>query len=158
PLAPTLVAPVPAPTAPKAEQKTRGTPQPPDHPLARRSSAARRPSEIAESPSFPVAEEKRGLSDQGSDLAVFTAPLVLPERSEPSVTHGIRPLDHPDPAYPIAARRAHLQGDVVLRLAVDEAGRLTSVSVERGSGYRILDDAAIASVKVWRFEPAVQGG
>jgi len=150
----------PAPTLVAPEPKTRATPRRPDHSVARRSNAARRPPEIAEAPSFPVAEEKRRLPDQGGDLAVLTAPAVagLPERSEPSVTHGIRPLDHPDPAYPMAARRAHLQGDVVLRLAVDEAGRLTSVSVERGSGYRILDDAAIANVKLWRFEPAVQGG
>ena len=160
PPAPALVAPVRAPTVPKAEPKTRATPQPPDHPVARRSNAARKSPEIDESPSFPVAAEKRRFTDQGNDLAILTAPVVpgLPERSEPSVTRGIRPLDHPDLAYPMAARRAHLQGDVVLRLAVDEAGRLTSVSVERGSGYRILDDAAIANVKLWRFEPAVQGG
>jgi TonB family protein len=60
--------------------------------------------------------------------------------------------------YPGSARRQGIEGDVILQLSVDEAGKLMSVSVARGSGHRALDEAVIAAVKLWRFEPAVADG
>lgn len=50
-------------------------------------------------------------------------------------------------SYPLAARRAHLQGVVVLRLRLAQDGRILGVRVSRTSGHGVLDDAALASVR-----------
>lgn len=48
--------------------------------------------------------------------------------------------------YPDAARRRHLHGDVVLTVVLDTAGHVRGVVVNRSSGYRVLDDAAVRIV------------
>jgi protein TonB len=58
------------------------------------------------------------------------------------------------PVYPEPARRRGWEGRVVLRVLVDVTGLPTDVAVGTSSGYRMLDDAAIAAVRRWRFEPA----
>lgn len=68
-------------------------------------------------------------------------------------------LNNPRPAYPEAAVRRGVTGVVLLRVLVSVEGRAESVEVERSSGSRLLDDAAIATVKAsWRFVPAKRGG
>ena len=44
--------------------------------------------------------------------------------------------------YPDAARTRHLRGDVVLTVIVGADGNVRSVTLNRSSGYRVLDDAA----------------
>ncbi|MGE3629790.1 MAG: energy transducer TonB, partial [Sandaracinaceae bacterium] len=41
--------------------------------------------------------------------------------------------------YPIAARREHVEGVVVLRLRIDEDGRVLGVRLSRTSGHEVLD-------------------
>lgn len=64
----------------------------------------------------------------------------------------------PAPAYPAAAKKGRLGGQVLLLVLVDEKGRPASVSLRHSSGSTILDEAAIAAVARWRFEPAKQKG
>jgi len=49
--------------------------------------------------------------------------------------------------YPRAARRSQLEGTVVVSIAVDANGQITSVEVQRGAGSDTLDHAAIAAVQ-----------
>ena len=58
------------------------------------------------------------------------------------------------PRYPESARRAGAQGVTMLRVRVLESGRVGDVLVEKSSGFRDLDLAAIEAVKKWLFEPA----
>jgi len=67
-------------------------------------------------------------------------------------------LDNPRPAYPRAARRARMEGRCLLEVAVDADGATRSVRILRGSGYALLDRAAVAAVEHWRFLPARRGG
>jgi protein TonB len=70
-----------------------------------------------------------------------------------------RPLpNQPAPGYPSQALRRRIEGEVLLRVEVDARGRPTRVQVERGSGARQLDAAAVAAVRRWRFEPALHDG
>jgi TonB family protein len=71
-----------------------------------------------------------------------------------------RPLykQNPSPAYPLRARRMGYEGLVMLKVLVDENGRVDDLEVLDSSGYAILDKAAIASVKKWMFEPGTEGG
>jgi protein TonB len=65
---------------------------------------------------------------------------------------------NPSPAYPGVARRRGIEGQVLLRVAVDAAGRPTAVSLARSSGSALLDEAARDAVARWSFVPARVGG
>jgi TonB family protein len=55
------------------------------------------------------------------------------------------------PVYPALARQARIQGDVVIRLTIDEAGVPTDIRLV--SGHPMLSPAALDAVKHWRFRP-----
>lgn len=55
------------------------------------------------------------------------------------------------PAYPEAAKRARVQGTVVLEAATDEAGNVAEIS--RVEGHPLLIDAAIEAISQWKYEP-----
>jgi protein TonB len=58
----------------------------------------------------------------------------------------------PPPAYPAAARAAGTQGVVVVRLTIDEQGNVKDAKVVKGDSN--FDDAVLAAVKSWKYEPA----
>lgn len=66
-------------------------------------------------------------------------------------------LNNPPPIYPLASRRLHEQGTVLLRVRVSGEGAALEVLVEHPSGSPHLDEAAMAAVRRWRFVPAKRG-
>lgn len=60
------------------------------------------------------------------------------------------------PSYPLAARRMGREGKVLLRLTLDEGGRLLQVDVLQNPGYGFAD-AALEAVRKSRFLPARSG-
>ena len=66
-------------------------------------------------------------------------------------------LDNPKPPYPGASRRMGEEGEVRLRVQVDTSGHAQQIEVYRSSGFPRLDQAALDTVKQWRFVPARQG-
>jgi len=76
-----------------------------------------------------------------------------PETIQPPVLVG---LNKPD--YPPLARKMQVQGDVVMRLAVDASGRVTGVELVKPIGRGGLDEAAVAAAKNARFKPATRNG
>lgn len=70
-----------------------------------------------------------------------------------------QPLYHlnPPPEYPTIARRRRYQGTVRLDVLVLANGRVGDVRVEQSSGYRVLDNAALRTVRKWSFEPGTRG-
>ena len=65
--------------------------------------------------------------------------------------------DHPDPVYPVEALATGLAGTVGLELTVDESGHVLDARVVQPAGHG-FDEAALAAIKGWTFEPAQQGG
>jgi periplasmic protein TonB len=61
------------------------------------------------------------------------------------------------PVYPQAARRMGREGKVVLRLAIDETGKLQQVEVVESSGLEFTR-AAVEAVKKSTYRPALQNG
>lgn len=61
------------------------------------------------------------------------------------------------PLYPIIARRFGKEGKVVLKLFIDEKGRLLNIEVLEGAGYGFLE-AAVDAVRKSVFAPAVRNG
>src|SRR5262249_44719750 len=62
------------------------------------------------------------------------------------------------PPYPPDALAARLEGRVLLRVAIDAAGRVTDVRVHESSGVESLDQSALTTVRGWLFTPARRGG
>jgi len=55
------------------------------------------------------------------------------------------------PAYPSAAVREHLEGTVILKVRVSEAGGAISASVATPSPYAVLNEAALRFVRSGEF-------
>lgn len=68
------------------------------------------------------------------------------------------PAYQPKPTYPAFARRLGHEGRVVIRIHVLSSGVVAAAHIERSSGYAALDEAALATIKRWRFRPAQRGG
>lgn len=66
-------------------------------------------------------------------------------------------LNNPVPQYPAAARRLRLQGTTTVRVLVSPEGHPKTVKLEKTSGARILDEAALDAVQHWLFVPARRG-
>lgn len=64
----------------------------------------------------------------------------------------------PYPPYPVVARRNGYQGRVVVRLAVAADGRATGAEVLESSGYDVLDQSAVETLRAWKLEPALTAG
>ena len=68
----------------------------------------------------------------------------------------LRVLRQVDPRYPPMAKMAHLQGQVVLRMTIDDQG--VPAQVDAVSGPAGLRASALDAARQWRFEPARQDG
>jgi len=62
------------------------------------------------------------------------------------------------PRYPPQAVREHHTGKVILKVLIAVDGSPKEVTVEKSSGFRELDQAAIAAAKTWTFNPGVRNG
>ena len=62
------------------------------------------------------------------------------------------------PKYPPQAIREHHAGKVILRVLIAVDGSPKEVTVEKSSGFRELDQAAIAAAKTWTFNPGKRNG
>jgi TonB family protein len=65
---------------------------------------------------------------------------------------------NPKPNYPMIARRNGYEGLVLLRVYVLQSGEVGEIKLERSSGYKVLDKAALQAVKDWVFIPAKKNG
>jgi TonB family protein len=62
-----------------------------------------------------------------------------------------------EPEYSEQARKARVQGTVVLEGIIDEKGKTHALRVVDGLGFG-LDEQAIDAVRQWRFRPATRAG
>ncbi len=127
--------------------------------------------DIPVGPGSPLGD-KNGDS-RGSDDGVLGAPVnpdgsgkgggdkIAPPVDEPiRVTGAVtRPvlIDSPQPRYTEMARRAGVQGTVIVEAIIDETGRVTDVRILKPLPMG-LDRAAVEAVQSWRFRPATLNG
>jgi protein TonB len=63
-------------------------------------------------------------------------------------------ISHPTPEYPAEARRRHLSGKGFFQLTVSyDTGDVTSVAVLTSTGHQVLDQAAVTTLRLWKFRP-----
>jgi protein TonB len=66
--------------------------------------------------------------------------------------------ENPLPRYPKAARRRGYEGRTVLRVEVLESGKVGRIEIATSSDFKVLDKAALGSVKDWIFVPGTRNG
>jgi len=105
--------------------------------------------------------------DQTVDLPETDIVFDIPEGPPPSEPEG--PIHvggdvkapvktySPQPAYTEIARKARIQGVVIVQAIIDKQGRVTNVKVLKGLPMG-LDQAAVESIKTWKFQPATLNG
>ena len=65
-------------------------------------------------------------------------------------------LSSVNPVYPIAAKEAGVQGDVVINAVIDKSGRVRQMKV--ASGPVLLRQAALNAMREWRYSPSTLDG
>ncbi len=64
-----------------------------------------------------------------------------------------------EPDYPDMARRARIEGKVILQVVISKAGTVGDITVMREPAADLgFSEAAIAAVEQWRYRPATQNG
>lgn len=96
--------------------------------------------------------EEAGLTEGEAERA---EPELSPEEEEEGgeVLEPAAILSKVSPLYPDEARRAGIQGSVILEIAIDAAGRVTEVHVVRGLPYGV-SESAVEAVRRWQYRPA----
>ena len=94
-----------------------------------------------------------------------TTAVILPDTQKDDTLSGAvlklaRPLykQNAAPPYPRKARRLGYEGIVMLKVLIDENGRVDDLMVFKSSGHTVLDRAALSAVRKWLFEPGTEGG
>lgn len=125
--------PEPEPTPPVVRKK---------QPRPQKKNVARQSVPQKETGSVPAATAVRPVSPQ---------PVVTPPEPLPS-------FKNRKPAYPKLARQRGQEGTVLLRVRIDPSGSVLGVEIIRSSGYELLDNAAVTSLRRWHFKPAESDG
>lgn len=151
-----IVSPSPPPQAPAPR---RPTPPPKLPPVLTATPPVSQP--VAPSAPTPAPPESTAEAPRAEPApAAIAAPAEAPRPVPPPL---VQPrfnadyLDNPKPPYPSVSRRMGEEGEVRLRVLVDATGHPQQVEIERSSGYPRLDQAALDTVRRWRFVPARQG-
>lgn len=106
----------------------------------------------------PVAEQAAVAAEPMPALAAAPQTAAAPVVADTQPDYKAAYLNNPPPVYPMVARRNGLQGRVLLNVEVLASGGSGKITVQSSSGYAMLDNAALQTVKSWRFVPARQGG
>ena len=115
-------------------------PSPPSEPPPPESPLAGAPATGAPAPGAPPAGVPATAPQEPSGLAEeAVSPAVLISKVEPD--------------YPEAARRAGIEGSVVLDATISETGQVIAVAVERELPLGVTE-AAVRAVQSWKYQPA----
>jgi protein TonB len=67
-------------------------------------------------------------------------------------------LQNPKPAYPPTSKRLGEQGKVIVRVLIGADGTAQDAQLKTSSGYERLDNAALETVRKWRYVPGKRAG
>lgn len=104
----------------------------------------------------PVPSDEPAVKETPPEAQNATPPSPVVLDAEPD--YRAEYLNNPKPPYPMVARRMGYHGKVVLDVEVLAEGKAGDVKLHQSSGYDILDNAALQTVKTWRFTPARRFG
>jgi len=67
-----------------------------------------------------------------------------------------RLVNAPQPVYPLMAKQAHIQGDIVVKTTIDESGNVAHMEIV--SGPAMLRGAALEALRRWKYAPSMLNG
>ena len=94
-------------------------------------------------------------SFNGAGMDVAQAGTFTPVTVPPRVLNADEVVRAMRREYPSVLRDAGIGGTVKVLLSIDAEGRVLRTSIDAGSGYAALDEAALAVADVIRFSPAM---
>lgn len=155
----TLVKPQPKPIAPPPPPPPKAKPKPPQKKVVplkpQKPKVKPKPvEEIVESTPQPT------ITDNSAPVssAPVTAPPAPPVEEKVTQPHaGADYLNNPAPEYPEIAMDRGWEGRVLMKVHVKPDGKPDNISVIKSSGKKVLDDAAVSTVRKWSFVPAKRG-
>ena len=63
------------------------------------------------------------------------------------------------PKYPDLARKAKIEGQVILQALIDSDGTVKEAQILKSPGAKFgFDEEAINAIKQWRYKPGLQNG
>lgn len=149
-------APVLAPqgASPKSQSQQALPATPPAQPIAERPAATATPPAPAAAPPTTSANG----TSSATPTATTTGSGSKPAAGSVSGTASVRRGTCQTPPYPPMSMRFGESGVVTLRFLISENGQVLSSHVEKSSGYKRLDEAALAALSLCQFKPATQAG
>lgn len=112
--------------------------------------AAARPNGDAAATSAP--DPSTGDARATQQASAASAPLIVFE-GKPRYRHPPTP-----PVYPQRSIELNQQGEALVRVRLDPDGSAAEILLWRGSGFALLDRAALTAVRGWQFLPAMRDG
>jgi protein TonB len=130
--------------------------------------------EAARTRSFPASEPPTisaedasatasgGPANDAANAAIFgwsranAAPAPVPEIKVGGQATLPRAILSVRPEYPVAAKSAHIEGDVKIEAEIDQTGKVTGMKLI--SGPTLLQAAALHALQQWKYEPAKLDG
>jgi len=105
----------------------------------------------------------RDIESTGPGVGAIGAPMMppAPPVAQPPVRVGgvVRApqrIVSVTPIYPAIAREAHAQGLVIIEATIDERGNVVRAQILKS--IPLLDEAALAAVRQWKFTPTLLNG
>ena len=95
---------------------------------------------------FGIPDQPPGLGRGGVDAVAVTGNITPPVK-----------IHYPQPQYTEDARRARIQGVVILEATIDREGDVVDIRILKGLPMG-LDKSAVKTALEWRFKPATENG
>lgn len=112
----------------------------------------RKVEEIIKSKKSLLDEEKASLESKKDDLEEKSeSKKTVQDLSNVKNIYEIGSIKNPAPTYPRIARLRKYQGEVEIAVIADFNGNVIDANIYKSSGFSILDDAALDTLKNWRF-------
>lgn len=147
-------------------------PPPPADPTTKQAKADQQPAQttvnplvdLAPTPRFPTQVQPHDvgtIADGTGTLPIPLPPFIIPESLHAIVRTLPRLATAEElvrPSYAAAKRDAGIEASLVLRLSIDERGRVTSVEPVGKADSAFFASARAHLIRAWRFNPATEDG
>lgn len=147
------------PTSERTSERPRSEfpPLPPRHDMGELQAEARPSERPLDAPSMEAELPRLARKTPSQSQPLASLPAISAQQALGTDETPAQPLYNPPPVYPPDAVLRGSEGRVTLHVSIDSKGLVVKVRIQESSGDRLLDEAAAAAVRTWRFRPAQRG-